>query len=224
MARELIKRIKDISDTVITTNSIISEGTEQFNIVSKKGLLNVVQNFVPGSALITGSSLTNANRSSAPEITQLRTSITTSANNSKIMYDLILRGESNQDVVFYIQRVVGVTVTEIGSSDASSAGSRPYGFASQRYDNEFTNTSSSLIFKFFDSPNVPSGTLVQYRVRFYNYSGIAPHSFALNGTLGTTDGVTFERVSSTLILSEYGIWANKLSKLYLIIRLQHNNA
>jgi hypothetical protein len=198
MARELVKSIKDISDVVTTTNSIISEATDQLNIVSKKGLLNVAQNFVPGSALIGGTT-----SRAGSEITALRTSITTSANNSKIMLDLILSGECHHDVVFFIQRIVGSTVTEIASSDPTSVGSRIYGFASARYDNDTSSTPSSLIFKFLDSPNVPSGTSVQYRIRFYGTS--ATYTFALNRTLNSTNAADYETVSSTFILSEYGL-------------------
>lgn len=198
MARSLVKTIKDISDVVVTTNSIITEGTQQFNVLSKKGLLGVVQNFVPGSAVIAGTT-----SRVGQEITALRTSITTLADNSKIMFDLILNGECHHDVVFFIQRIVGSNITEIGSANATSANLRMYGFASHRYDNNVDSTPSSLVFKFFDSPNVVSGTSVQYRVRFYTQN--AAYSFNLNRTNNATNAVDYETVSSVVILSEYGV-------------------
>lgn len=195
MARSLIRTIKDVPDEVAVVNNSISDLNLELNRIEKKGLINIVQNFVPASSSFSGTT-----SRTGVVISPLTTSITTKADNSKICYDLTLGFEMHYNTSFFIQRIVNGIATEIGSHDASSASARAYGFATPSYDNNVDSTLDQKGFKFIDTPNVPEGTLITYQLRFYGDN----HAFYLNRTFGGTNSINYERCSSCVLLSEYG--------------------
>lgn len=197
MARELVKNIKETPDELAVVNNAVNQVNLDLNRIEKKGLLNIVQKFVPASSSITGTT----GRTGAL-VTSLTTSITTTANNSKICYDLTLGFEMHHDNCFFIQRVIGGTITEIGSHNAVSAGARLYGFVTPTYDNDVATTLDQKGFKIIDSPNVVAGTTITYQIRFY---GTAAHILYLNRVASSAaDDIAYERCSSCVVITEYG--------------------
>jgi hypothetical protein len=184
MTRELIKTIKDIPDT--------SSYTE---VLEKKGLIKVVQNFVPTPHTFAGTTVRPGTI-----ITPMLTSITTTFANTKIMYELSLSYELHHDNVFVLERVVNSDATEIASGNP--AGSSAYGFAVSFYDNDYDSTPQRINFSYLDEPNVPADTVVSYRLRYY---GSSTHTMALNRTINATTTVAYERSSSVVLLTELGV-------------------
>jgi len=196
MAREAVNFIKETPDELAVVSNAIAQANLDLNRIQKKGLVNIVQRFVPASSSITGTT----SRTGAL-VTPLTTSITTAVANSRVCYDLTLGFELLHDNVFFIQRVIGSTITEIGSHDAASAQSRAYGFVTPSYDNDVASTLDQKGFKIFDTPNVPAGTVITYQIRFY---GSAAHVLYLNRVAAANNAINYERCSSCVILTEYG--------------------
>jgi hypothetical protein len=195
MVRTLIKTIKDIPDAVTVVNNAVNSSNLELNRIEKKGLLNIVQNFVPASSSFSGTT-----SRIGVVIIPLTTTIVTSANNSKICYDLTIGFEMHHDTSFFIQRIISGVITEIGSHDAASAGARGYGFITPSFDADVNSTLDQKGFKFIDQPNVLAGTTITYQIRFYGNN----HAMYLNRVAGASNAINFERCSSCVLLTEYG--------------------
>lgn len=134
------------------------------------------------------------------EVTALATTITTTTTNSNIIYDLSLNGELHYDSVFILQRDIGGVITELGAP--APVGSRIYGIAPMIYDADVASTMGQVRIQFIDTPNVASGTVITYRLRFY--SSAASQLLYLNRTVADLDTfASYERVSSNVRLQEF---------------------
>jgi hypothetical protein len=196
MDKKIIKIFKNNPETcqqaLDSTNTVL----DRIDTISKKGLLNY-------SVLTSTSLLSYTGTTSRPGtlIGGLTHSITTTVDNSYIVYDLNMFYEVFYNVVFVLQRVVGGITTEIASGNPSSLAA--YGFAGAKYDhNDQDSTGSQTIYKFLDTPNVLAGTTVTYQVRFY---GSGAHILYLNRTVNATNSYAYEDGISTVILTEVGL-------------------
>lgn len=184
MTRTLLKTFKEIPET-----------TEVTPILEQKGLIQITQNFVPTPHAYGGTT-------SRPGtiIGALDSSITTTYDNTSILYELSMSCEVHHDNVFVLQRIVNGVTTEIGSG--LPAGGSAYGFAVSFYDNNQASTPERISFRYLDTPNVVAGSSILYRVRYY---GAANHTLALNRTLSGTTNLAHERSSSVVLLTELGL-------------------
>jgi hypothetical protein len=196
MTKKIIKSFKNNPDScqqaLASTTSVLG----RIDTISKKGLLNYV-------VRTSTSLLTYTGTTSRPGtlIADLSSTITTSVNNSYIVYDLNMFYEVFYDVVFVLLRTANGIVTEIASGNPSGAAA--YGFAGAKYDhNNQDSTGSQTIYKFVDTPNVVAGTPITYQIRFY---GSAAHVFHLNRTVNGTNSYAYEDGISTVILTEIGL-------------------
>jgi hypothetical protein len=194
MTKQVVKIFKNNPDVcqqaLENTNTII----DRIEDVSKKGILSSVRNFQSSTFSYTGTT----SRPGAV-ISALNTTLTTTVNNSAILYDLNMFYELHYDNVFVLQRLVGGFATEIASGNPS--GLAAYGFAGSKYDRNDDSTGSQIIYKFLDRPNVVSGTPVTYRILFY---GSSNWTMTLNRVLNATTTGPYERGSSSVILREIG--------------------
>lgn len=185
MPKELVKRVY---------HSPPYSQDELPNLNLGRGVGNVVQNFVPNNYNYNGS-----NTRPGVEISALRTNITTTVDNSRILWRLYMVFEVHQDNVFVLQRVANGVTTEIGSGNP--AGSSAYGFAVAPYSHGGNNNSTPnfLDCVFLDEPNLPEGTNISYRIRRYgNNTG----TFFLNRSANGRLDPAYERGSSSVILTE----------------------
>jgi len=196
MDKKIIKTFKSNPDScqqaLASTNTVLS----RIDSISKKGVLNF-------SRQTSVSLLSYTGTTSRPGtlIADLNNSITTTVNNSYILYDLNMFYEVHYDVVFVLLRIANGVTTEIASGNSS--GLAAYGFAGAKYDhNNQDSTGSQTIYKFLDTPNVVAGTVVSYQVRFY---GSAAHVFFLNRTVNGTNSGAYEDGISTVLLTEIGL-------------------
>jgi hypothetical protein len=193
MSRVAVNSIKAIPDSLAQASQNLDIIDPTVNTLDFIRYRNIVQNFVNTPHVYTGVN----NRGSAVIINELTTSITTQRDNCKIMYNLFMSVETSHDQMFFLERVIGAGVVELGSGNPD--GARAYGFSSGHYDNNIASTMSQIYHKFLDQPNVPAGTTITYRVRFY--SGVV-HNLWLNRTTSDTNNNSHERGSSTVILEE----------------------
>lgn len=145
---------------------------------------------------------TSATRTSAVEISALTTTITTTQADSKVAIDIVMSAEADENTVYFLERVIGATVTEIGSATAEGV-NRPYGMTGQGYDADKQTTVNQMIFQYIDSPAQASGTVISYRIKAYNKysSGTIVH---LNHSIRDSDATTEERLTSNVRLTEFG--------------------
>lgn len=196
MNKKIIKSFKNNPDScqqaLADTNTVLN----RIEDISKKGVLNYSRQTTNALVAYTGTT-------SRPGtlVSELTNSITTTVNNSYILYDLNIFYEVFYDVVFVLLRVANGVTTEIASG--SPSGLAAYGFAGAKYDhNNQDSTGSQNIYKFLDTPNVAAGTLVTYQVRFY---GSGAHVLYLNRTVNGTNSGAYEDGISTVILTEIGL-------------------
>ena len=198
MDRTIVNVIKDVpTDEVNDVNNQVDYYNTELDRIERKGLINIVRNLVTASSTFGGTT-----SKAGVIVTPLNTSIVTKANNSVICYDLTIGFEMHYDTVFFLERVIGASVTEIGSHNASLVGSRTYGFTSPTFDNDVASTLDQKAFKFVDTPNVPEGTTITYRLKFY---GSSTHTLFLNRTAANSNATNYELCSSCVILTEYGV-------------------
>ena len=183
MPKQLIKRINNLPLFTLKDN-----------FLDIRGVLSYSQNLQVDPATYNGTTVRPGT-----EITALTTSINTTVINSKIIYRLSMSYEVGHNNVFVLQRVVGASATEIASGNP--AGTSAYGFAVAQYSHvgNTDSTPDRTEFIFMDEPNVPAGTLVTYRIRYY---GTVANPFFLNRTANATTTVVYERSSSVVLLTE----------------------
>jgi hypothetical protein len=193
MSRVLIKAIKDIPEAAELADINTTIAVAGLTNLTLKRYTNIVQNFINTTHVYPST----ANRPGTI-LDVLTTEITTQRSNSKILYNLVMSQEANENAAFYLERVIDGVATELGSG--LPAGSRFYGFATPKYDvNDKNSTMLQVNFSFLDNPGVQAGTQISYRVRFYaNFV----NTLTINRTLGDLNQATYERASSSVILQE----------------------
>jgi hypothetical protein len=210
-----------IQDGAVTTNKIADDAVNNDKMsagaptwtaggnVTVSGALTVVGDITGGAAaypaisathLITATSVSGtANRSTAPVITGLKTSITTKRNNSKVLvefnlsYDNDASGAAASGVFILERSPDDTTWTEIGSPADPGSATR-YGIKASGYDADTASLSESRI-TYLDTPG-NAGTYY-YRLR---WDSANTNALRINQTAGT--GASAERVTSTCILQE----------------------
>lgn len=124
------------------------------------------------------------------EITELTTSITTSADSAKVLVIASISFERNIDGAFYLTR----NGTEVGS--AAAAGSRTVGIIPVAYDANNASTISQATIAFLDTVPTAGATEYKFKVRGSNVE------FYLNRSVTDGDSAGYIRASSTIILQE----------------------
>lgn len=194
MSKQIVKVISDnpasAQECLDNSNVFLSSVNSEL----RKGLLSISQNIVRGSYTYAGTS-----SRTGTIIAILTTSITTTVNQSRILINLNINADTDINNIFFLERVVGATVTEIGSGTVN--GVRRNGFATAPYDQDTSSTPDQIPFIFFDTPNQIAGTNVSYRIKFYGNT----QTLFLNRSLTDSDVPAHERTSSYMILTEVGI-------------------
>ena len=179
----------------LALNNLVAELNSLSNDMpkAKKGVRQVVQNFLSGVYLYGGTT----SRSGATVISALTTSITVEEDNSDIEYNVNMSYELDHDNVFFLERQInGGSWVEIGSADAAS---NRYGFFVSAYDQDVNSTPELASKSFLDSPNASVGDVVTYRLRYYGQNS---YQLSINRTANSTGSANYERGSTSVILKE----------------------
>jgi hypothetical protein len=182
---------KKISDDNVASSATAGTST----VAGQEYMKQMIQNHVIDIYDYTFSTT----RASATILACFTTSITTTQTDSKVIFDALIVGEYVTDGALILERVVGDTITEIGSPVAS--GNRWYGISILPYDSSSVDTMSIIPIQYVDSPNVASGTTISYRLKVY---GTGTNGFNVNHTVDDSDATTRERATSNVRLTEVG--------------------
>jgi hypothetical protein len=197
MTKQVVKIISDNPSSAQECLNNSNVFLSSVNAELRRGVLGINQNIVRGSYIYTP---TTTRVGTVIDI--LTTSIVTSVNQSRILINLLISGDTQHNNTFFMERVVGQSVVDIGSGTQNQT--RRYGFATAPYDQDTSSTPDQISFNFFDTPNQIAGTTIIYRIRFYNSTATGVNLF-LNRSATDSDAGSMERTSSYMILTEIGI-------------------
>lgn len=184
--------------------SKINELIQAIEENQKKGLLQVKQVLKTTAEVYSGST----DRNNPTFIGVLDISLVTTADNSDILYSINMQCELSENNVWILQRNLldpsdpnfNSSWTELGSHTGTVGSSQLYGLWAHTYDADTASTIEVISREFLDSPLVPAGTTVSYRLGYYGQG----NTLYLNRTLSNTDSNSREKVSSNVILKEIG--------------------
>jgi hypothetical protein len=129
------------------------------------------------------------------EIVALSITITPKLITSRILIQAMINAEHHHDSVYRLKRVVGASVTDLGTAVAD--GVRLTGIAPMPYDADNSTTMTNTYIQFYDSPNTAEPVSYKFYVRRADVS-----TFFLNRTITDGNFTYSERASSSVTLLE----------------------